>query len=197
MKDGERWSYWNGPDDEDRRVKYAKAFRPEYQANGDDVQRRIGAVEIAFRAETGIVLPEGYSSGFRPPAINDITANAGKLSNHVTCNAGDKRDDVDGAYAWWCFRNQRVLEVHGLWMEHPVATVVRAWKSALAQKRDPTPWCHQQSVPPKSHLRVYWPDAKSIEEWDEFLKLGGSTGITHAAWVALQKPTTAGSVDRI
>ena len=146
-----QWSYWNGPADEDRRVKYAKAFRSEYQGNGDDLQRRIAAVETAFRAETGITLPEGYASGWRPPAVNEATANAGKASTHLTANGGDKRDTPDGDFAWWCLRNPHILAVHGLYAEHPVATVVRAWVRAHEAGREPTPWCHLQSVPPRSH----------------------------------------------
>lgn len=181
----ERWDYWNGPDDEDRRVKYARSFKSEYQAAGDDLQRRMTAVHGVFVAETGVVLPYGYSSGWRPASVNEATSNAGKLSTHLTANAGDKRDNVDGALAWWCMRNVWVLESNGLWIEHPVATVVRAWKTALAQKRDPTPWCHGQSVPPKSHARVYFPDEASLVEWQEFLGSGGVAGMTHAAWLAL------------
>ena len=184
----ERWSYWNGPDEEDRRVKYAKAFKPEHQANGDDLQRRISAVETAFTAETGIILPPGYSSGWRPPSVNEATANAGKLSTHLDGQGGDKRDTVDGDYAWWCLRNQHVLERHQLYMEHPVATVVRAWKRALEQGREPTPWCHQQSVPPRSHNRVYFPDSASLGEWEAFLATGAQPGLGYAAWLALASP---------
>lgn len=187
----QQWDYWNGPDLEDRRVKYVKAFRPEYQANGDDVQRRLGAVEVAFTADTGIVLPYGYASGWRPPTVNEATANAGKLSTHLTANAGDKRDNVDGAFAWWCLRNPGVLEIHGLWLEHPVATVVRAWQRALEAGREPTPWCHGQSVPPASHNRVYWPDAAAPTEWEAFRAAGGVAGMPYAAWRALQPPAAS------
>ena len=79
----ERYDFWNGPDSVDRRIKYAKDFLPEYQANGDDVQRRISTVETAFRAETQIELPPGYASGWRPKSVNEATANAGKFSNHL------------------------------------------------------------------------------------------------------------------
>ena len=187
IKDGERWSYWNGPDEEDRRVKYSKAFLPSYQVAGEDVQWRISAIQVAFVAETGIILPGGYSSGWRPATVNEATANAGKLSTHLTADAGDPRDDVDGAFAWWCFRNTYVLERHHVWMEHPIATVVRAWRTALAQKRAPTPWCHLQRVPPASHSRVYFPDKASVAEWDEFLAVGGRPGITHAGWLILHQ----------
>lgn len=181
-----RWDYWYGPDEEDRRVKYVKALKLEFQANGDDVQRRIDAVVTAFCGETSIDLPEGYASGWRPPAVNEVTQNAGKASTHLFAQAGDKRDTVDGVFAWWCLRNKSVLETHGVWMEHPVATVVRAWKRALEQGRDPTPWCHLQSVPPGSGSRIYWPDGSAFSEWTAFTTAGGYEGMTFDAWVATQ-----------
>lgn len=191
----ERWSYWNGPDAEDRRIKFASAFLPEYQANGDDLQRRIEAVVTAFFSETGIELPEGYASGWRPPSVNESTANAGKLSTHLRAQGGDKRDSPDGEFAWWCFRTQHVLEVHGVYMEHPAATVVRSWATAAAQKRTPTPWCHLQSVPPASHIRVYWPDSKASGEWETFIDCGGYPGATYETWQALQPKKGSASRD--
>jgi len=185
-----RWDYWFGPDEVDRRIKYAKSFLPEYEQNGDDVQQRIAAVVTAFRSETEIELPEGYSSGWRPGAVNEATSNAGKLSNHLTARAGDKRDSPDGEFAWWCFRTPGILERHGLWMEHPVATVVRAWMTAKDQGRTPTPWCHLQNVPPHSHLRVYFPDTKAVEQWEAFTAAGGQPGMPYEAWLALASPRT-------
>lgn len=182
----DRWDYWNGPDAEDRRIKFSKQFLPEYQANGDEVQRRVEAVLTAFVAETQIELPVGWASGWRPAAINESTANAGKASNHLSAKAGDKRDNPDGAFAWWCFRNPHILEAHKLWMEHPVATVVRSWKTALSQKRTATPWCHLQIVPPGSGMRCYFPDSKAGKEWDDFLKDGGTANMSYADWEALQ-----------
>ncbi len=181
-----KWDYWNGPDEEDRREKYAKSFLEEYQDNGNDLQRRIRAVETAFRSETGVELPEGYASGWRPAAVNDATANAGKKSTHLTANGGDKRDNADGEFSWWCLRNPHILEIHGLYQEHPIATVVRAWKTAHAQGREPTPWCHLQSVPPASHNRVYFPDTASVGEWTAFQDTGSEAGIGYAAWCAAQ-----------
>lgn len=179
-----KFDFWNGPDEEDRRIKYAKQFLPEYQVNGDDVQQRIVALESVFRSETGVELPRGYASGWRPPAVNEATAHAGKLSAHLVANAGDKRDAVDGDLAWWCQRNPGVLEQRGLWMEHPIATVVRAWRTAKEQERDPTPWCHLTRVPPGSGSRCYFPDSTSSQEWDDFLAAGGYPGMSHAAWLA-------------
>ena len=136
----DKWDFWNGPDEADRRFKYAKSWRHEYQQNGDEMQRRIGAVVVAFRAETQVELPSGYASGWRPAAVNEATANSGKNSAHLTAEAGDKRDTPSGDFAWWCMRNETVLVQHGLYMEHPVATVVRAWRVAQVQGRESTPW---------------------------------------------------------
>jgi len=184
-----KYDYFFGPDEVDRRTKYAKSFLPEYQANGDDIQRRIGAVETAFQAETGILLPEGYASGWRPSSVNEATSNAAQGSKHLTANAGDRRDTVNGEFAWWCMRNMRILEVHQLYMEHPVATTIRAWKAAKDQKREPTPWCHLQSIPPASHNRIYFPDTRSVAEWNEFKVLGGLAGMDYGSWLSLQPAT--------
>lgn len=183
-----RWDYWNGPDEEDRREKYKEAFLPEYQGNGDAVQQKIAAVVTAFRAETGIELPEGYSSGWRSPTVNESTANAGKKSTHLQAKAGDKRDTPNGDFAWWCVRNPHVLEQHGLWMEHPVATVLRAFSVANEQKREATPWCHLQVEAPGSGLRIYFPDSKAKPEWDAFLAAGGQPGTSYTDWKAAFAP---------
>ncbi len=179
----ERWSFWNGPDAQDRRAKYTKDWEPEYQQNGDDVQRRIAAVVSAFQSDTQIELPSGYASGWRPASVNEATANAGKLSAHLTAQAGDRRDTPDGDFAWWCARNIGVLEQHGLYMEHPVATVIRAWRTAQQQEREPTPWCHLTTRPPASHSRVYWPDSKAP---GEFQASGYTPGMSYAAWLSLK-----------
>lgn len=182
-----QWDYWSGPDKEDRRIKFADQFLPEYQANGDETQRRIAAVVVAFQADTGILLPEGYSSGWRPASVNKATANAGARSLHLTANAGDKRDTVDGEFSWWCLRNGGALAQHQLWMEHPVATVVRSWRASRKAGREPAPWCHLQRAAPNSGARIFFPDTPSIKEWDTFIRSGNPEGTTFAAWAALQK----------
>lgn len=184
-----QWDFWNGPDLEDRRIKYADEFKPEYQENGDLVQRKIAAVVQAFLGETQIALPEGYASGWRPAGVNEATSNAAQHSSHLIAAAGDKRDTPNGDFAWWCMRNPGVLEQHGLYMEHPVATVLRSYKTAKAASRTPTPWCHLSTVAPHSHLRCYFPDLKAGPEWDAFTKAGGYAGITYDDWLKLQAPT--------
>ena len=182
----EKWSFWAGPDDVDRRVTYAKDFKPEYQTNGAETERRIDAVVVAFRAETEIDLPHGYASGWRPPAINEATANAAKGSAHLTGEAGDKRDDADGAFAWWCLRHVAILAQHGLYMEHPVATVIRAWRTANAAGREPTPWCHLTTRAPATHARCYFPTTAAIKDWEAYRRIGGDpNGMSYVAWATL------------
>jgi hypothetical protein len=156
-----KYDYWHGPDDIDRRVKYAEEFNanPAIARNGAETDRRIRAVYTYYAGRHGLPDRPQYSSGWRPQMINEVTSNAGKKSTHLEANGGDVRCPPDGHFAWWCFRNLWILEQHALWMEHPVATVVRPLKSGG------TPWCHLQRVPPRSGARCYFPDNGSITEW--------------------------------
>lgn len=189
---GKQWGYWNGPDLVDRRVKYAADFRPEYQANGDNLQARFRAAISYVVGQHGLVLPEEeWASGWRPPGVNEVTANAAKKSTHLTAEGGDRKDTVDGSLAWGLMKDPHPLEVHGLYMEHPVATVVRSWERAFRQYPEPgkvgvpTPWCHAQMRP--LSVRVFFPDTASVAEWDAFLKIGGYVGISFADWCVLRR----------
>ncbi len=85
------------------------------------------------------------ASGWRPPEVNDATANAAKASTHLTGEGIDLRDNGTRDLARWCLRNLDALEVIGLWMEDPQWT--------------PT-WVHLQKRPPLSRRRVYCPSSK-------------------------------------
>lgn len=182
-------SFWTGPDETDRRLTAAEEYeqaKDALEANAAETHRRICAVASAFEGATAIVLPGRYSSGWRPQAVNDATANSGKASNHMKAWAGDVADLPDGQFAWWCFVNAHVLEQHQVWMEHPAGTVLRAYAKAREQKREPTPWCHLQIMPPASHNRIYFPDTASLDEWEAYLKDGGAAGASFEAWSAHQ-----------
>ena len=90
------------------------------------------------------------ASGWRPPEINDVTANAAKASRHLTGEAIDLRDTGTRDLARWCLRNLDALEEVGLWMEDPQWT----------HQPPGHPWVHLQIVPPKSRNRVYIPSAR-------------------------------------
>jgi hypothetical protein len=81
------------------------------------------------------------TSGWRPPAVNGNTPGAAQKSKHITGQAVDLADP-DGDLDEWCLEHPDVLELYGLWQEHPSAT---------------KGWCHLQSVPPKSQKRVFYP----------------------------------------
>ena len=105
-----------------------------------------------FQAETGVRLPDG------------------------------KSDTEDGEFSWWCARNVWVLERRGLYMVHPVATVLKAYADG-----EP-PRCTLVQAPPPDHARVYFPDTESSAAWQVFLAAGGAAGASFAAWKALQAP---------
>jgi hypothetical protein len=50
--------------------------------------------------------------------------------------------DPDGDLDEWCLEHPDMLELYGLWQEHPSAT---------------KGWAHLQSVPPKSGKRCFYP----------------------------------------
>lgn len=85
------------------------------------------------------------ASGWRPPAVNDATANAATKSRHLSGEAIDLRDNGTRDLARWCLKNLDALEEIGLWMEDPQWT--------------PT-WVHLQIQPPGSRRRVYCPSSK-------------------------------------
>lgn len=98
-------------------------------------------VRPALDARTGTHI----ASGWRPTAVNEATSNAATASKHLTGEAIDLRDTGTRDLVRWALKNIDALEEIGLWMEDPQWT--------------PT-WLHLQSVPPRSHRRVYVPSSK-------------------------------------
>ncbi len=129
-----------------------------------DLERRIEAVVTAFRAETQIDLPTGYLA--------------------LTAETGDRRDTVDGDFAWWCTRHEAVLAQHGLYTEHPIGTVIRAWTDGGE------PWCRLTVRAPASHLRIFWADDRARADWQVFRDTGHVPGMTYAAWAAEARKDT-------
>lgn len=90
------------------------------------------------------------SSGYRPAAINDRTANSAKRSTHMTGQGIDVQDDQNQSFARFCLRNLDLLAELGLWMEDP------RWTYSFNDDH----WVHLQSIPPGSGVRVYRPSTK-------------------------------------
>lgn len=130
----------------------------EVKANAEDLLKRVNAllVEVWTRDDDPVV-----TSGWRTESYNKIVPNAAPKSKHITGEAIDLYDP-DGELDQLLFddygrsvplveaaftsdaaaRAMSLLEKHGLYMEHPVAT---------------KGWCHLQSVGPRSGNRIFFP----------------------------------------
>lgn len=81
--------------------------------------------------------PMQVSSGYRPGKYNKAAGGATK-SNHMVCMACDFVD-IDSSLDSFCVANQDVLEVCGLYLEHP------KWTNT---------WCHLDIFPRKRHIFI-------------------------------------------
>jgi hypothetical protein len=136
-----------------RDVTHAADLTPEIAENAIELLR---VIDIALEfAEYDGVLPaldevtgNYVCSGWRPPAVNDRTANAAKgTSTHLTGEGIDLQDHDDRRLARWCVKNRDLLERLGLYMEDP------RWTGG------DSPWVHLQLRPPASRKRFFIPSA--------------------------------------
>lgn len=122
--------YYKGRDKE-----YPKDLTPEIEANAKKLLEKVNAVLHELNVTIIAV-----SSGWRPETLNAKVGGA-KKSNHITGCAIDLSDphgELDDKF----MKNLKVLEKHGLYLEHPDAT---------------KGWSHLQNVAPKSGNRVFKP----------------------------------------
>lgn len=113
-----------------------KEVTPELLDKAADYVTRLNAV-----CKELFIKDPKFSSGFRPSDVNKKTPNASKKSGHMFGTAGDL-EDKDGKIDHEFLMNQKVLEKHGLYLEHPKHT---------------EGWSHTQSHAPKSGNRVFIP----------------------------------------
>jgi hypothetical protein len=104
----------------------------ELEANLSLLLQRVNKLRLLWAK------PMIVTSGYRPGRYNKAAGGAEK-SAHLTCQAVDI-SDPKGEIGLWLFNNIQILKDCGLWMEHPGDT--------------PT-WCHLQTVPPKSGVRIF------------------------------------------
>jgi hypothetical protein len=143
--------YWMGRD-----AKYPEEFTDVIQFNGQHTVNVVNGLLADFARDTGIVL--GIASGWRPLEVNDVTANSGRSSKHISAQAADIRDTPKRDLARWVANNIEKLAAAGLYCERFEWT--------------PT-WVHFSPLAPKSGKRFYIPNAnvpiaKRMPEQDTF-----------------------------
>lgn len=130
-----------------RDKQYPKDYTQEISDNIDNLLKIINQIRTAYNK------PMIVASGWRPPSINEDTANAAKSSNHLKGLAVDIKD-TDGKLWAWVLINLDLMKRLGVYME---------------DKRWTPTWVHFQIVPPKSKKRIYVPStapAKADDIWD-------------------------------
>ena len=117
---------------------------PDVITNADELLIRVNALlDVINESFSGIeaAMKPYINSGWRPAAYNAMVPGAAPKSKHITGQAIDLADP-DGELDDLLIHHTGLLEVAGLWMEHPLAT---------------KGWCHLQSVAPRSGNRVFYP----------------------------------------
>lgn len=121
----------------------------EHVASAGELLDRVNQLLFAFLKDHKDFVPR-INSGYRTVAYNATVPGAAPNSNHTTGRAVDIGDNADRTLAKWCLLNYRQLADLRLWCEDPRAT--------------PT-WVHFQSVPPRSGLRFYMPNAAAAAKF--------------------------------
>lgn len=121
--------------------KYPERLKdPEFSLEVIDNALKLLDKINALLAELNIT-KVSVSSGFRPSGVNSKIPGAAKKSNHMVGHACDL-EDVDGKLDKLFLENLKLLEKHGLYLEHPDNT---------------KNWSHLQDISPKSGNRVFNP----------------------------------------
>ena len=118
-----------------RDITHKSEMTPEISSNAGRTIERVNKL-LAFFGESRKV-----TSGWRPPSLNAKVPGAAKRSNHMIGAACDLEDE-DGDLDEWCMDNLNVLEMIGLWLEHPAST---------------KNWTHIQIFGPRSGKRGFYP----------------------------------------
>ena len=132
----------------------------DYMKGRDDVYRADCTIEImrnasrtidvvnkvlaAMEADGVDIKGVKIASGWRPPAVNDHTANAAHTSKHLTAEACDIADFPDRRLCRWALRNEEKLRALGVHIEDPRYT---------------PSWLHVQTVPPASGKFCFIPSS--------------------------------------
>lgn len=96
------------------------------------------------------------SSGYRPPAVNEVTPGAAPNSHHQICEAVDITDH-DGELALFVLANLPLLAYLELWIEDTRWTRTIAPGESEKIPNGQQGWVHFQLVAPASGNRVFIP----------------------------------------
>ncbi len=116
---------------------------PAHLQNARVFLNKLNPLLAAFDAHRGSHFVAIVNSGYRTQSINAAIPNAAPKSKHLTGNAIDIRD-VGGELKAWLVteKGKAIMNVCGLFMEHPSAT---------------PKWCHLQDIAPKSGNLIFYP----------------------------------------
>lgn len=121
-----------------RETTYKSDYTREVSSNLDVLCNKINVIRTAYGK------PMTVASGWRPRALNDLTANAAKNSKHITGLAVDIVDK-DGQLWNWCMNNLQLISMLGLYLE---------------DKRYTANWVHFGIGAPSSLKRIFKPNSK-------------------------------------
>jgi hypothetical protein len=135
------WSeYMNGRD-----RAYARELTLEMARNARTTIVVVNRVLEAMAADGVELAGVHVASGWRPPAVNDETANAAAHSRHLTAEACDLADLPDRRLARWALANPKKLYDAGVrGIERP------QWTPS---------WLHLQIVPARSGHFIFIPSS--------------------------------------
>jgi Peptidase M15 len=126
-----------------RDLRAAGCVPPAHIINAGILLNKVNPVLAAFDAFRGSHFIAIVNSGYRTKDINACIPNAAPRSHHMTAHAIDIRDAGGELKAWLSTpKGKGILNVCGLFMEHPSAT--------------PT-WCHLQDIAPGSGNLIFYP----------------------------------------
>lgn len=126
------------------RMSHLYAPSAEVQDNAEILLTRVNALlAVINESHPGIeaAMRPRVNSGWRPAEYNATVPNAAPRSKHITGQAIDIADP-EGELDELLLNHPSLLEMAGLWLEHPLAT---------------KGWSHWQCVPPRSGNRVFYP----------------------------------------
>jgi len=126
------------------RVSHLADPSEEVEASAEELLIRVNSllavINMTHPGISGAMYPK-VNSGWRPASYNAKVPGAAVKSKHITGHAIDL-SDPDGEMDELLLANPKLLELAGLWLEHPAAT---------------KNWSHWQSLAPRSGNRIFFP----------------------------------------